>query len=68
MGLALLALAPVVQARYAWSPRWATHGFIEYERLAGDAANSPLVTQRGARDQIQVGIGATYSFDMRRLW
>ena len=56
------------QARYAWSPRWGTHFFVEYERLTGDAADSPLVTQRGSRDQIQVGIGATYSFDVPGLW
>jgi outer membrane protein len=56
------------QARYEWSPQWATHMFIEYQRLAGDAANSPLVVQRGSRDQIQVGIGATYSFDIQGLW
>ena len=56
------------QARYAFSPRWAGHMFIEYERLAGDAANSPLVTQRGSRDQIQVGIGTTYAFDVPGLW
>lgn len=67
-GGGLRSIGAGAQARYAWSPRWATHAFIEYERLTGDAANSPLVTQRGARDQIQVGIGATYSFDMRRLW
>ena len=52
-----------VQARYEWSPRWATHIFFEYERLAGDAANAPLVTMRGSRDQMQVGMGVTYSFD-----
>jgi outer membrane protein len=56
------------QARYAWTPRWSGHMFIEYERLADDAANSPLVTQRGSRDQIQVGIGTTYSFDIHGLW
>lgn len=56
------------QARYRWSPKWATHVFVEYERLSGDAAESPLVTQRGSRDQIQVGIGATYSFDIKGLW
>lgn len=56
------------QARYAWTPQWASHVFIEYARLAGDAADSPLVTQRGSRDQIQVGIGTTYSFDVPGLW
>jgi outer membrane protein len=56
------------QARYEWSPQWATHIFVEYERLAGDAANSPLVITHGSRDQIQVGMGVTYSFDIRAPW
>jgi outer membrane protein len=56
------------QARYAWSPQWASHVFVEYSRLASDAANSPLVTQRGSRDQIQMGVGTTYSFDVPGLW
>jgi outer membrane protein len=55
------------QARYEWSKAWATHLFVEYERLTGDAANSPLVTTHGSRDQIQVGLGVTTSFDMRGL-
>jgi outer membrane protein len=56
------------KARYEWSPQWASHVFLEYERLAADAANSPLVIQYGSRDQIQVGLGVTYSFDMHALW
>lgn len=56
------------QATYAWTPQWASHIFIEYQRLAGDAANSPLVTQRGSRDQVEVGIGTTYAFDVPGLW
>lgn len=56
------------QARYEWSRKWATHMFIEYERLSGDAANAPLVVAYGKRDQIQLGLGATYSFDMKPLW
>lgn len=56
------------QARYAISRQWSTHVFVEYERLAGDAAKAPLVTQRGSRDQIQVGTGITYSFDIKGLW
>jgi len=52
------------QARYEWTPRWASHFFVEYDRLTGAAANSPLVTLRGNRNQVQVGIGTTYSFDV----
>jgi outer membrane protein len=67
-GGGLRSIGAGAQARYQWSPRWAMHMFAEYERLSGDAANSPLVTQRGTRDQIQVGMGVTYSFNMRALW
>lgn len=56
------------QARYEWTRQWATHVFVEYERLAGDAGNAPLVVQRGSRDELQVGLGVAYSFDMRPLW
>jgi outer membrane protein len=51
-------------ARYEFSPQWATHVFIEYERLTDSAANSPLVSLRGSPDQVEVGIGLTYSFDV----
>lgn len=57
-----------VQARYQWSPQWETHVFLEYQRLVGDAANSPIVTVIGSRDQFQVGLGVSYSFDMKALW
>jgi outer membrane protein len=56
------------QVRYAWSPQWATNVFVEYERLAGDAADSPVVTQRGSRDQVKTGVGLAYSFNMPALW
>lgn len=56
------------QARYLWSPVWATYVFAEYERLSGDVANAPLVTTYGKRDQIQLGLGVTYSFDVKGLW
>jgi MipA family protein len=52
------------QARYEWSPQWSGHMFAEYEQLTGDSANSLLVIQHGSRDQIQVGIGVSYSFDL----
>ena len=56
------------QARYFWNPQFATHVFVEYERLTGDAANSPLVVQRGSPNQFTYGAGVTYSFDMPGLW
>lgn len=56
------------QARYYWTPQWATHAFVEYERLTGDAKNSPIVTQRGSPDQWTFGFGVTYAFDMKAWW
>jgi MipA family protein len=56
------------KARYLWTQQWGTHVFVEYERLAGDAKNSPLVALRGSPDQWMFGAGVTYSFDMRSWW
>lgn len=53
-----------VMARYEITPQWATHLFVEYERLIGSAADSPLVALRGSRDQVTTGLGVTYSFDV----
>lgn len=47
-----------------WNPQWATHAFIEYDHLIGDAGNSPLVTQHGTPHQLTVGAGFAYSFDI----
>jgi outer membrane protein len=55
-------------ARYELSPQWATHFYVEYERLAGSAENSPIVRMTGNPNQVSIGIGLTYSFDMRGLF
>jgi outer membrane protein len=54
-----------VQARYQINPQWEVHSYAEYQRLLGDAAASPLVKLRGSPDQLTVGVGASYSFDVR---
>jgi outer membrane protein len=53
------------QLSYWVTPQWEAHSYVEYERLLGDAAKSPLVTIRGSPNQTTVGIGASYSFDVR---
>jgi outer membrane protein len=35
-----------------------------YDRLSGDAAKSPLVAERGSRNQATVGLGLSYRFGM----
>lgn len=53
------------QVSYRINPQWEVHAYVEYERLLGDASNSPLVTLRGSPNQTTVGIGASYSFDFK---
>jgi MipA family protein len=54
-----------MQLRYQITPQWEAHSAIEYQRLTGDAAASPLITQRGSPNQTSFSIGASYSFDVR---
>ncbi len=53
------------QARYQLNPQWEVHSYVEYDRLLGSAAASPLVTVRGSPNQTSLGLGASYSFDVR---
>jgi MipA family protein len=53
------------QVKYRINPQWEVHSYVEYDRLLGDAAKSPLVTARGSVNQTRVGIGASYSFDFK---
>ncbi len=53
------------QISYKLTPQWELIGFAEYSRLLGSVANSPLVKRRGSADQITVGLGVSYAFDVR---
>ena len=53
------------QISYRINPQWEVHAYVEYEKLLGDAADSPLVKLRGSTNQTTVGLGASYSFDVR---
>jgi MipA family protein len=52
------------KARYDFNRQWFSHAFVEYQRLEGDAADSPIVVQRGSPNQTMVGLGVGYSFDV----
>ena len=56
------------QAEYFFNTQWAAHVFVEYQRLTGSAADSPLVIQRGSPDQFTFGLGATYAFTTHPWW
>src|SRR5262249_42888585 len=44
-----------VQVKDRINPQWEVQSYVEYDRLLGDAANSPLVTMRGSVNQTRVG-------------
>ena len=54
-----------LQVKYRIDPQWEVHSYVEYDRLLGDAAKSPIVTARGSVNQTTVGIGASYAFDVK---
>jgi outer membrane protein len=45
---------------------FAIHGHARYDRLMNDAADSPIVTGFGSRNQFGGGIGLSYSFHVGR--
>jgi outer membrane protein len=44
------------------SERWGIYSYAKYDRLVGDAAESPIVRQLGSRDQLSGGLALTYTF------
>lgn len=44
------------------SSRWGLNSYAKYERLVGNAARSPIVTNFGSRNQFSGGLAATYTF------
>lgn len=45
---------------------WGVKLYAGYDRLIGDAADSPIVRNFGSRDQFSGGIGLFYNFTIRR--
>lgn len=48
--------------RYDLSHSWTVMTRASYERLVGDAADSPIVSDEGSPDQFQFGVGVAYRF------
>lgn len=44
------------------SPRLGLYGFAKYDRLVGDAGDSPVVRRFGRRDQLSGGLALSYTF------
>ena len=68
-GLPQYSAGAGVRQYYVWpallfriSPQWYAGAGAFYQRITGDGAASPIVTERGERDQISAGIGLGYSW------
>jgi len=62
------AVGAGAQLKYRFNPVWATYGLIEYEKLVGATASSPIVAGLGgSSNQWTFGIGLTYAFAMKGL-
>jgi len=48
-----------------FGPRWGIYTYAKYDRLVGDAADSPIVALLGSRDQLSGGVALTYVFGER---
>jgi len=56
------------QAKYRFNPTWATYSFVEYDKLIGATAASPIVSgPGGSTNQWTFGVGLTYSFAVSGL-
>jgi MipA family protein len=53
---------------YAWSEQWATTVFAGYNRLVGDAGDSPITRRLGSENQFTVGASVSYSFALKPFW
>ncbi|PCD03894.1 hypothetical protein COC42_06085 [Sphingomonas spermidinifaciens] len=43
--------------------RWGISGYAKYDRLTGDAGDSPVVAAFGSRNQVSGGLALSYTFD-----
>lgn len=57
----MLSAGVEIGATYAINDAWGIDGAVSWNRLTGDAAGSPIVTQ-GSRDQYKLRIGLTRRF------
>jgi outer membrane protein len=50
---------------YSLGNRWGIFGYGRYERLVGDAKNSPIVRELGSSNQLSGGLGISYLFNLK---
>lgn len=63
-GIHAVALASGLS--YQFDQRFGLFGYARYERLVGDAADSPIIREYGSRNQLSGGLGLSYTFNVKR--
>lgn len=59
------SVGAIAGANYQLGGRWGLVAYARYDRLVGDAADSPFIAAYGSRDQVSGGLGLTYTFGKR---
>ncbi len=59
-GIRDVSVTPVLM--FHLSKKWHIGGFLRYQRILSDAADSPIVDQRGDPNQLLFGLGVAYSW------
>lgn len=65
-GSGVQSLGGTLGALYQLSPHWGLAAYGRYDRLTGDAADSPITRNFGSRDQYSAGIAVSYTFIRKR--
>ncbi len=61
-GSGIQSLGGTLGALYQLSPQWGLAAYGRYDRLVGDAADSPITENFGRRNQYSAGIALSYTF------
>ncbi len=64
-GSGIQAVGATASFETQFNEQWGIATYAKYDRLVGDAADSPLVTQLGSRDQFSGGLSLSYTFHRR---
>ncbi|WP_448661099.1 MipA/OmpV family protein [Sphingomonas sp. CJ20] len=61
-GSGVQAVGANATATYQLNARWGLYGFAKYDRMVGDAADSPITRRIGSPNQFSGGLGLSYTF------
>lgn len=61
----LKSVGALASAAYRFNPAWKATVYYKYDRLVGDAADSPITSRIGSPNQSTVGLNLSYSFGVK---